>query len=90
MSYQDSEVEALRRWMTHIEDRISRMPEIGIDIDTIKQQLNTSCQLQEDIKKQQVVVDSLSQFVVVVDDNTAESKDKQSFIFIVIKNFLFS
>ncbi|XP_073972479.1 dystrophin, isoforms A/C/F/G/H-like isoform X9 [Rhodnius prolixus] len=73
MSYQDSEVEALRRWMTHIEDRISRMPEIGIDIDTIKQQLNTSCQLQEDIKKQQVVVDSLSQFVVVVDDNTAET-----------------
>jgi hypothetical protein len=74
MSLQDREVESLRQWMTQIEDRISHMAEIGPDLSALKHQLETHSFLQEDIKKQQAVVDSLSHFVVVVDDNSAESK----------------
>lgn len=60
--------------MTQIEDRISRMSEVGTNVISLKEQMETHNQLQQDIKKQQTVVDALSQFVVVVDDNSAESK----------------
>nr|XP_014279625.1 utrophin-like [Halyomorpha halys] len=72
-SLQDEKVNSLRQWMTQIEDRISRMSEVGTNIISLKEQMETHNQLQQDIKKQQSVVDALSQFVVVVDDNSAET-----------------
>lgn len=50
------------------------MSDINSDIVSLKEQLGTHNQLTQDIKEQQAVVDALSQFVVVVDDNSAESK----------------
>ncbi|KAL1131833.1 hypothetical protein AAG570_011445, partial [Ranatra chinensis] len=74
MTLQDREVESLRQWMTSTEDRISRMgSEVGPDSDSLRTQLHSHSELQEDIKRQQAVVDSLSHFVVVVDENSAET-----------------
>ncbi|CAH1402925.1 unnamed protein product [Nezara viridula] len=52
-SLQDEKVNSLRQWMTQIEDRISRMSEVGTNVISLKEQMETHNQLQQDIKKQQ-------------------------------------
>lgn len=84
MGFQNNEVESLKKWMTEIENRISHMSDVKPDLASLTQQLENHNQLQEDIKKQQSVVDSLSQFVVLVDDNAAQSN------FVMCRNFDFS
>lgn len=73
MAFQDQEVDSLKHWMTQIENRISQMGDVNPELSSLHQHLENHNQLQEDIKKQQSVVDSLSQFVVLVDDNAAQS-----------------
>ncbi|XP_024083561.1 dystrophin-like isoform X3 [Cimex lectularius] len=77
MTLQDMEIESLKQWMTQIEDRISKMAEVNTDLSSsLKQQLHSHNQLLKDIEEKQAVVDTLSQFVIIIDDNTAETQSQ--------------
>lgn len=72
MEIQQTQLEALRQWLTKTEDRISRMA--GAENKSpLEEQLKQLNELQEDIKNQQTVVDGLKNMVVVVDEENSET-----------------
>ncbi|XP_077541931.1 dystrophin isoform X3 [Haemaphysalis longicornis] len=73
MKLQQQQQNALRQWLTETEDRISHFGPVGPDLDTARQQMEQHKKLQDDIAKEQEVVNSLSNMVVVVDDLNAEN-----------------
>lgn len=73
MKMQQQQQNALRQWLTETEDRISRFGPVGPDLETARRQLQQHKQLQDDIEKEQEVVNSLSNMVVVVDESSAEN-----------------
>lgn len=74
MSMQQDQLDNLKQWLTLTEDRISRMSETtGPDIKSLRAQLDSLRQLQADLQKQQKVVDSLSNLVVIVDDGSNDN-----------------
>nr|CAD7404046.1 unnamed protein product [Timema cristinae] len=77
MELQQRQLDSLRSWLTATEDRISRMSEPGPDWERLRVQMEQHGQLQEDLERQQRVVDALSNMVVVVDENSPESAYSQ-------------
>ncbi|EEC01018.1 dystrophin, putative [Ixodes scapularis] len=73
MKMQQQQQNSLRQWLTETEDRISRFGEPGPDLETARRQLEQHKKLQDDIEKEQQVVNSLSHMVVVVDESSAEN-----------------
>ncbi|XP_037578037.1 utrophin-like isoform X3 [Dermacentor silvarum] len=73
MKLQQQQQNALRQWLTETEDRISRFGPVGPDLETARQQMEQHKQLQDDIEKEQEVVNSLSNMVVVVDEASADN-----------------
>ncbi|XP_075552995.1 dystrophin isoform X4 [Dermacentor variabilis] len=73
MKLQQQQQNALRQWLTETEDRISRFGPVGPDLETARQQMEQHKQLQDDIEKEQEVVNSLSNMVVVVDESSADN-----------------
>ncbi|KAL3212840.1 hypothetical protein MRX96_007875 [Rhipicephalus microplus] len=73
MKLQKQQQNALRQWLTETEDRISRFGPVGPDLETARQQLEQHKQLQDDIEKEQAVVNSLSNMVVVVDESSSDN-----------------
>ncbi|GAB6025091.1 hypothetical protein CHUAL_010524 [Chamberlinius hualienensis] len=73
MTFQHQQLIHLRRWLTATEDRISQMGNMGPDLATVKHQIEKHKKLQEDMKVQQSVVNSLSNVVVVIDDSNTDS-----------------
>ncbi|CAN7989457.1 unnamed protein product [Ixodes hexagonus] len=70
MKMQQQQQNSLRQWLTETEDRISRFGQPGPDLETARRQLEQHKKLQDDIEKEQQVVNSLSNMVVVVDEST--------------------
>lgn len=68
-------IEELREFLTKTEDRISRYPELGPGPKELKEQLNEHKALQEDLEEQQKLVDSLSNLIVIVDDDSHNFTD---------------
>uniref|UniRef100_A0A131XXJ0 Protein detached n=2 Tax=Ixodes ricinus TaxID=34613 RepID=A0A131XXJ0_IXORI len=73
MKMQQQQQNSLRQWLTETEDRISRFGEPGPDLETARRQLEQHKKLQDDIEKEQQVVNSLSNMVVVVDESSADN-----------------
>lgn len=71
MGIQQKQLDELRLWLTQTEDRISRLSQSAkMDVDSLRTQLDEHSALRADLRKQQVSVDSLSNLVVVIDENT--------------------
>lgn len=62
-------VEELKSFLTQTEDRISRMSEIGPKPDDLRQQMEAHNVLQKDLEKQQKLVESLSNLVIIEDSD---------------------
>ncbi|KAF2364920.1 Calponin domain [Trinorchestia longiramus] len=73
MQLQQSELEALKNWLSSTEDRISAMGPVGSSLQEVQQQLEQHRALQSDLEQEQVNISSLSNMVVVVDDPATDS-----------------
>ncbi|KAG1660545.1 Dystrophin [Nymphon striatum] len=72
MELQQNDLNKLRNWLTETEDRISRIGDIGPSLDNLHEQLEQQKKLQEDLVKQQDVVNTISNLVVVIDENNPD------------------
>lgn len=63
-------IEELRTLLTNTEDRISRMPEIDPNPEAFAQQLRDHKELEATLNEQKVLVDDLSNLVVIVNDDS--------------------
>lgn len=63
-------IEELRVLLTNTEDRISRMPEIDPNPEAMKQQIAEHKSLEKSLNEQKVLVDDLSNLVVIVNDDS--------------------
>lgn len=71
MGIQQKQLDELRLWLTQTEDRISRLSQSAkMDVDSLRSQLEEHSALRADLRKQQLSVDSLSNLVVVIDENS--------------------
>ncbi|XP_029733075.2 dystrophin, isoforms A/C/F/G/H isoform X10 [Aedes albopictus] len=78
-SLQMEKVEELKIFLTMIEDRISRMSEVGPTPVELKAQLEQHKVLQNDMESQEKLVDSLSNLVIIIDsDCFSDLEDKLS------------
>ncbi|XP_055596147.1 dystrophin, isoforms A/C/F/G/H isoform X5 [Uranotaenia lowii] len=78
-SLQMEKVDELKKFLTLTEDRISRMNDIGPTPVELKRQLEQHKILQADMEAQEILVDSLSNLVIIIDsDNFADLEDKLS------------
>lgn len=85
MIIQQKQLDELRLWLTQTEDRISHLSQSAkMDVDSLRLQLEEHSALRADLRKQQLSVDSLSNLVVVIDENTFAESGK---IFILISNY---
>ncbi|XP_076373889.1 LOW QUALITY PROTEIN: dystrophin-like [Tachypleus tridentatus] len=73
MELQQQQLNSLRRWLTEMEDKISRLGPVGPDLPAVYRQIEQHQKLQNDTEQQQEMVNSLSNMVVVVDENNADS-----------------
>lgn len=73
--FQTQQIEKLREFLTNIEDRISHMSAIGPTLVEVQQQLQEAHGLKNDLSNQQELVDSLSNMVVIVNDETGNFND---------------
>ncbi|XP_022178731.1 dystrophin, isoforms A/C/F/G/H-like isoform X1 [Myzus persicae] len=72
MGIQQKQLDELRLWLTQTEDRISHLSQSAkMDVDCLRSQLEEHSALRTDLRKQQLSVDSLSNLVVVIDENTS-------------------
>lgn len=62
-------VDELKTFLTQTEDRISRMSDIGPAPDDLRQQMEAHNVLQKDLEKQQTLVESLSNLVIIEDSD---------------------
>lgn len=77
MGNQQKQLNELRLWLTQTEDRISYLSQSAkIDVDCLRSQLEEHSALRADLRKQQLSVDSLSNLVVVIDENTFPDSGK--------------
>ncbi|XP_059218782.1 dystrophin, isoforms A/C/F/G/H isoform X3 [Stomoxys calcitrans] len=73
--FQTQQIEKLKNFLTNIEDRISLMSDIGPSVKEAESQLREAAVLKEDLKHQQDLVDSLSNMVVIVNDESGNFND---------------
>lgn len=73
MQMQQAQIDALRQWLTKTEDRISLMAAIELNQSSLDEQIKRLNELEQDIKAQQDVVDSMRNIVVVVDEENSEA-----------------
>ncbi|XP_073838432.1 dystrophin isoform X6 [Musca autumnalis] len=73
--FQTQQIEKLKNFLTNIEDRISLMSDIGPTLKEVEKQLQEAALLKEDLKHQQDLVDSLSNMVVIVNDESGNFND---------------
>ncbi|XP_014615296.1 PREDICTED: dystrophin-like [Polistes canadensis] len=73
MQMQQAQIDALRQWLTKTEDRISLMVGIELNQSSFDEQMKRLNELEQDIKAQQDVVDSMRNIVVVVDEENSEA-----------------
>lgn len=72
---QSRKIEELRIFLTNTEDRISRFREIGPSQEDLKEQFEEHKKFQRDLEEQQKLVDSLSNLVVIVEDEPENASD---------------
>lgn len=76
---QMKKIEDLRHLLTSTEDRISRMPDIDPSPDAMPRQIKEHKELEASLNEQKIVVDDLSNLVVIVnDDSFNDLEDKLS------------
>ncbi|XP_053684970.1 dystrophin, isoforms A/C/F/G/H isoform X6 [Sabethes cyaneus] len=76
---QMEKLEELKHFLTTIEDRISRMHDVGPTPLELKAQLEEHKQLQNDMEAQEKLVDSLSNLVIIIDSESfSDFEDKLS------------
>ncbi|XP_055532572.1 dystrophin, isoforms A/C/F/G/H isoform X3 [Wyeomyia smithii] len=76
---QMEKLEELKLFLTTIEDRISRMHDVGPTPLELKTQLEEHKQLQNDMEAQEKLVDSLSNLVIIIDSESfSDFEDKLS------------
>uniref|UniRef100_A0A1W7RAQ1 Protein detached n=1 Tax=Hadrurus spadix TaxID=141984 RepID=A0A1W7RAQ1_9SCOR len=73
MGLQQQQLDSLKKWLTDMEDRISHLGPIGPDLAAVRQQIEQQKKIQKDIERQQEVVNSLSNMVVVVDESSTDN-----------------
>ncbi|XP_028897149.1 dystrophin, isoforms A/C/F/G/H isoform X6 [Zeugodacus cucurbitae] len=73
--FQSQQIEKLRLFLTNIEDRISHMTNIGPSLPAVQEQIADGRQLKDDLCNQQTLVDSLSNMVVIVNDESGNFND---------------
>ncbi|GBP04625.1 Utrophin [Eumeta japonica] len=73
MKGQQAQLENFRQWLTKTEDRISRMGSLQGGPRKINTQVNAVAALHADLQRQQPLVDSLANCVVVVDDDAQDN-----------------
>ncbi|XP_075145725.1 dystrophin isoform X3 [Haematobia irritans] len=73
--FQTQQIEKLKNFLTNIEDRISLMSAIGPSVPEAERQLKEAAVLKDDLKHQQDLVDSLSNMVVIVNDESGNFND---------------
>lgn len=71
-SLQQKQIDDLKRWLSSVEEKISEF-DLGSNLEIVKRQMNEHKILQEQIMKQQENVNSLSNMVVIVDDDRNEN-----------------
>lgn len=80
MSTQQAQLEQFRTWLTATEDRISRLSQAtGPDLQSLKKQIDDHRILAKDFQKQQALIDTLSNLVIVVDENTNDTGENLSY-----------
>lgn len=67
---QMKKIEDLRTLLTNTEDRISRMPEIDPNPDAMARQIREHKELEASLNEQKMLVDDLSNLVVIVNDDS--------------------
>ena len=77
MLLQQKQLDNLRAWLITAEDRISTFLEIGSTLELVLHQCENHKTLQEEVQEQQVIVNSLSNMVVIIDDagNTSQPSE---------------
>lgn len=70
---QQTQLDALRQWLTKMEDRISLMAATEINPSTLEEQMKHLNELEQDIQTQQDIVDGMRNMVVVVDEESSEA-----------------
>ncbi|KAM0732625.1 Dystrophin [Formica fusca] len=73
MQMQQTQLDALRQWLTKMEDRISLMAATEINPSTLEEQMKHLNELEQDIQTQQDIVDGMRNMVVVVDEESSEA-----------------
>ncbi|XP_055923870.1 dystrophin, isoforms A/C/F/G/H isoform X7 [Eupeodes corollae] len=73
--FQKQQIEKLRSFLTSVEDRISHMSNIGPELKDVESQLVELAVLKDDLKSQQCLVDSVSNMVVIVNDESGNFND---------------
>ncbi|GLH12301.1 Dystrophin, isoforms A/C/F/G/H [Gryllus bimaculatus] len=78
---QQTQLDGLRRWLTATEDRMSHLAEeeqAGLGgLEGLKRRIEQHRELQQDLQRQQSVVDALKHMIVVVDDSCPENAYSQ-------------
>lgn len=91
MGIQQKQLDELRLWLTQTEDRISHLSQSAkMDVDSLRSQLDEHSALRADLRRQQLSVDSLSNLVVVIDENTFPDSGKHFFFFEKLLNKMYT
>lgn len=70
MNLQQKQLDRLREWLTSAEVRICDLSNIGATLGAVKDQIKQHKILQKEVEQQQKVVNSVSNMVVINDDNS--------------------
>jgi len=73
MQMQQSQLDALRQWLTKTENRISLMAANELNPSVLEEQGKLLNELEKDIQAQQDMVDGMKNMVVVVDEENSEA-----------------
>ncbi|XP_045119299.1 utrophin-like isoform X3 [Portunus trituberculatus] len=73
MALQETQLDALKRWLTLTEERIANMSQVGPSTSALRQQVAAHQELQHDLEAEQSNINSLSNMVVVVDEANSDS-----------------
>ncbi|RWS15077.1 dystrophin-like protein [Dinothrombium tinctorium] len=75
MASQQKQLDDFKKWLMSAEDNISRFTEIAADLDSVKQQLYEHREFQNEVVKQQDVVNSLANIVFLDDSGNVNVSD---------------
>ena len=73
MSLQQKQLDSLREWLTSAEVKICDFSNIGSNLGAVKEQIKQHKLLQKQVEQQQQVVNSVSNMVVINDDNNSDN-----------------